>query len=193
MLDILLIGEWLWCSLLFVGARIEKTLILAGGVLAAGYTASVVAPWMTQTFLPPSSAVFRWTMANISENTIPVNTIGKYIPPEAAAAPVDHSHWITIHILLSFMFVAVTLTVFTLFIVINLLRETLWDLPVHPWTPWKRCVAFTFRMAASAYIIVVTAVLIGNLAWIHTLGWLQQQANHSMLMGWIGALVSRWV
>lgn len=191
MIDVLLLAEWLWCMVMFFGAKLEKTLILAGGIVTSGYTATMVAPWMTKTFMPPSSTVYRWTLANISQNTIAVNSIAKYIPPEATATTEGHVQWITTHVLLSFMFVAVTLSVFVCFVVVVLLRNALWDRATPPETLIRRISAVALQAFSSTYILVISAVMLGNLAWLHSFSWLQNEVNQSLLMNWVGFMVSQ--
>lgn len=186
MLDLIMLAEWLWCTVLFAGKRLERSLVLAGGAVASGYTAYVAAPWLTRTLVPISSPVYQWALRQVRLDTEPVGAIHGYIPPMAASTTLTQVHWVTTHLLLALMFGLVTLAVFLCFLTTAALRETLWDLTYAPLTWYRRWCIAGLALTAGGYLTVITAVLLGNLAWLHDLAWLQSLAAQSLVIRGVG-------
>lgn len=189
MIDLLVVVEWVWCQILLTHRGIQRTLILVGGALASGYTAAVLAPWLERTLTPPTSTAFRWALAQVQTKAVPVGVIHDYIPPLPASAGHNASAWVASHVLISLMYVLITVAIFSVFVMVVVLRETLWEIPNMPPTRVQRATSILLAGGASTYLTVIFVVLIGNLSWLRDFGWMAEQTAHSLAVTAVGHIV----
>ncbi len=189
-MDLLVMVEWVWCQIVLTHRGFQRTLILVGGAISSGYTASVIAPWLERTLTPPTSPAFRWALAQVQTNAVPAGAIHNYVPPLAAATGQNTSMWIASHVLLSILYVLITLSIFSVFVTVAMLRETLWDIPNMPVTRLQSVALHVLATAASTYLTVIFVVLVGNLAWLKDFAWIAEETAHSLAVTYVGHIVA---
>jgi hypothetical protein len=190
MIDVILLAEIGWCIAFLRTKGIQRALLLNGGVLTAGYVAYRLSDWLTNTFLPQASPVWKWVMNQIELTPQNVSGLANYIPPLAAATGgFTHSQWIAYHIVRALFYVSITAAVFMIFLVVGYLVDGLWDHPVAHYPPQEQAITMILSGACGAYVAIVTGILIADLSWLSDFKELSMAATHSLGVFWIGHFV----
>lgn len=189
MVDLLFIAEFSWCIIWLFTKRIYDGLLYAGGIVAAGYVAWMASGWVSKWFLGPTSHAFLWLQGHVQTDAKAVSALGWMIPAEPVSTGMQSSRWIALHVAHIFTFSLITVAVFLVFHIIAYLRRALWDWP-HPREGIRaRVAAGIVAFVASGYFVVLSAMLLSDLAWLRGWGWLVAPLHSSYIV----QLVSQFV
>jgi hypothetical protein len=194
--DILLLAEIAWCTLLLRMKGVYAATLLAGGIFTSGYVAYHLSGWIAKQFLPPVSPAFRWLENHLSYEAQSVSTLSAFLPPIPTTNGFQHSQWIALHLVRTFLFVAITGAVFGLFVVMNYLSDALWDRPNHRASPVSETLTTCLSFSCGVYAAGMTVVLLANLSWIQDFSVMTPELANSigiqavskvanMLQGWV--------
>lgn len=190
MLDLFLIAEIAWCTLLMVMNGARRALLYSAGILTSGFAASQFSGWFAKVLLPPAGQSFLWLQSQLSLDTQSVSILSGLMPAEPVLSGLPHGEWITLHIVKTLFFVAITCAVFLLFVVASYLSSALYDRPgVQTSAFGAYLLTPLFAAATGLYAAVLTGLLLGNLAWLHEFAPLRTAVAHSLGMHWIAQLL----
>src|SRR5579875_2463365 len=104
MLDVVLVGQFVWCAWRVGCLRLYDSLLFAGGWVAAGYTAWTASDWMGRWFLPTRS-VMSWLQTHLTTDAVAVNALSWMVPPQPVTVGNGSSAWIAVHVARTFLFI----------------------------------------------------------------------------------------
>lgn len=192
MIDIFLIGEIAWCTLLLQARDLRRALLNIGGLLASAYTAGQLTSWFTRIFGTPTEVAEAWLQSHVITTAQTVGLASVTMPAETAALNAGaHVHWIAMHVLYALLFIAITFAVFSLFAVISRLISALWDLPDPPVGRSERFIVRMCALACGTTMAGLTSFALANLAWLNLFQPLAKSAQSSLLMGLLTVLVQK--
>ncbi|MCF8565697.1 hypothetical protein LLE49_13310 [Alicyclobacillus tolerans] len=191
MLDIFFFAELVWCSFLIGIRGLNQAMIYTAALFTTGYVSQTLSKWIADTFVAPPSPVFKWVESHISNRAEAVSALAGMIPPEPASTMASsHVQWITVHIVRTLVFLFITAAVFVLFHVVSKLTDALWDRPERQFGKTPAIFSPLLAIASGAYLVVLTGVFIGNLAWLQDFSGLSAPAAHSLGLHWIAYVLN---
>jgi hypothetical protein len=189
-IDVLLIAEITWCTLLLKHKGVHATLLYAGGILTSGYVAFQLSAWLSDKFLPPVSPAFHWIESHISSDAQSVSTLSAFLPSIPASGGFQHSQWIAMHLVRTFFFLTITVAVFALFVVIDYLSDALWDRPLFVQRIHHTVLLTSLALGCGIYVAWLTVILFTNLAWLQNFSVITSELTHSIGIRAVGRAAS---
>jgi hypothetical protein len=189
-LDVLLLVEWAWCAMLLRARGLQLAVLCSGGVVASTYVAARLSTWMAKTFTPPTSPVFQWLQSNVSTRPDTVAALSGFAPAQAVAAGGPSlPHVLAFHILQVLFYLAITGAVFLLFVMVWHFSNVFWDADVTEATDRVRAATTVLSVGCGAYLAILTAIFLANIAWLRGLPFLASATAHSLGMQGVAALM----
>jgi hypothetical protein len=180
-LDLIYLAEAIWCIVWFRGKGMRQVVLYAGGIVSSGYVATQLSDWLAKTFAAPSSTVFVWIESHISTDSETVSALARFVPPEPTWTGLSQTQWIALNVIKGILFVSMTLAIFVLFLTISYLVDALWDrrhlFDAEATGPLSSLVGF----GCGLYIIVLTNLLLVDLAWLKGVPGIGHVLNDSVL------------
>jgi hypothetical protein len=184
LIDILLVSEVAWC-ILFIGHRtLERALFYAGALVSSGYVASISSDWVTNVLFGHAASAMSWITAQVKVPAEPVGLIGAILPPESTLGghTID-THWIAFHVTSALLATLITISIFTLFIVLSQLGLALWDTPESHTKGVKQYLSYICSLVCGVYVAFLTGDAFANLSWLRMFSPISGQVAHSVLLG----------
>jgi hypothetical protein len=181
LLDLIYLAEVVWCIVWFRGKGMRRVVLYAGGIVSSGYVATQLSDWFAKTFVRPSSTVFLWIESHISTDSETVTALSRFVPPEPTWSGLNHTQWIALNVIKGILFVAMTLSIYLVFLTVSYLVDALWD-QRHPFdSQTDGLVSSLFGFGCGLYIVVLTNMLLVDLAWFKEVPGIGHVLNESVL------------
>ncbi len=191
LLDILLIVEIAWCMVLIGQKTMERTLLYLGGLISAGYVASISSSWATQVLVGRNNAAMTWIAGQIKAPAQPVGLLATVLPPTSAIGGHGiNSEWIALHVATAILVFLMTISVYALFVVVSQLAFALWDSPDVQTTGTNRKISYLLGLGGGVYIAFLTGTALANLSWLRSFSILSDAVGHSILLSFASTLIS---
>jgi hypothetical protein len=165
-------------------------MIYTAGAITSGYLGWTVGAWFTNVFAPPGSPAMLWIKNHMTQDVEHVMSILSFIPPEPVSVqPVFHSQWAAYHVLRVLASVAMTLTAFIVFVVVSSAIDVILDYEDIGRDGKLRVLPAICGISCGVYLVVLTSLLVGNLAWLKPLSFLPREVETSLITRWIAAVI----
>jgi hypothetical protein len=181
LLDLIFLAEAIWCVVWFRSKEMRRVVLYAGGIVSSGYVATQLSDWFAKTFVAPTSAVFHWIETQISMDSATVTTLSRFVPPEPTWAGLSETQWIALNVVKGILFVAMTVSIFLAFLTVSYLVDALWDRR-HSSDPLTNpTVSSLVGLGCGLYIVVLTNLLLVDLAWLKGIPAMRHALDDSVL------------
>jgi hypothetical protein len=189
-IDILLVAEFTWTVFLLSIVSNRRAMICTAGTITSGYLGFAVGAWFTNVFAPPGSPAMLWIENHMTQDVEHVMSILSFVPPEPVSVqPVFHIQWVAYHVLRVISFVVLTITVFIVFVVVSYAIDAILDYEEVRKGGKPRFWPALCGISCGVYLVVLTTLFIGNLAWLKPLSFLPHEVENSLITRWIAVVV----